>query len=97
MITQEVLITNPTGLHARPAHKFIKLVKSFKSEVFIQSGENETKCDSIIKLLLLSVKPGSMVTVKVDGEDEQVALPAIVEFLEGLAKAEAEADADIEG
>jgi phosphocarrier protein len=92
MISKEVHITNPTGLHARPAHKFIMLVKSFKSDVFINTGEKEAKCDSIINLLLLSVQGGMTVTVKVDGDDENVALPIIVDFLEGLAKVEAEAE-----
>ncbi|MDR2340275.1 MAG: HPr family phosphocarrier protein [Deltaproteobacteria bacterium] len=90
MVTQEVLITNPSGLHARPAHRFIKLAKSFKSDVFLDTGQKQVRCDSIINLLLAAVKPGMTVTVRAEGEDERNALDELVAFLEGLAKSEAE-------
>ena len=89
MISQDVQITNPSGLHARPAHRFIMLVKTFESDVFLDTGEKEVKCDSIINLLLAAVKPGMKVTIKAVGADEDEALPAVVSFLEGLAEAEA--------
>jgi phosphotransferase system HPr (HPr) family protein len=90
MMSQEVHITNPSGLHARPAHRFIKLAKSFKSDIYIDTGGAQVKCDSIINLLLAAVKPGMLVTVRADGPDEAEALPAVVDFLERLAEAEAE-------
>ncbi len=33
-----VLMTNPTGLHARPAVKFSKLAKTFRASVQVRPG-----------------------------------------------------------
>lgn len=86
MVTQKVLISNPTGLHARPAHKFVSFLKDFKSEVLLHVNDTEVNCGSIINLLLAAIKQGTTVEVQVRGEDEAEALPKIVEFLENLAE-----------
>lgn len=84
MVTQTVVISNPTGLHARPAHQFIGFITQFKSQVYMQVGDTEVSCGSILNLLLAGIKKGTTVELRVRGEDENEALPKIVEFLENL-------------
>ena len=86
MLARKILINNPTGLHARPAHNFMALVKKFKSDVFLDVDGKEIKCSSIINLLLAAIKKGTVVELKVAGEDEEEAMARITEFLEGLTE-----------
>jgi phosphocarrier protein len=86
MVSKKIVIKNPSGLHARPAHNFVTLVKKFKSDVFLKVGEKEIKCESIINLLLAAIKKGSVVELKVSGEDEEEAMQKVSEFLEGLSE-----------
>jgi phosphotransferase system HPr (HPr) family protein len=88
MVEGTARITNESGIHARPAGQLVKLVRSFKSDVYIDTGDKEVKCNSIVNLLMAAVKPGATVKVRAEGEDEGEALLAIVSFLEGLALAE---------
>lgn len=84
MVTQQVTITNPTGLHARPAAQFCKFVKKFNSQVFLITDTGKVNCASVINLLSMAVKQGTTVKLEVSGEDEDKALPEIVEFLQSL-------------
>jgi phosphocarrier protein len=86
MISRKVVIKNPTGLHARPAHNFVSLVKKFKSDVLMQVEGKEIKCKSIVNLLLAAIKTGTVIELKITGEDEEEAMTRIAEFLEGLSE-----------
>ena len=57
------------GLHARPATRFVRLAKSFESNVEIAKGEKSVSAKSPVKLMLLGVKENDEVTVKADGAD----------------------------
>ncbi|QEY33760.1 HPr family phosphocarrier protein [Caproiciproducens galactitolivorans] len=84
MVSQKVTISNPTGLHARPASQFCKFLKKFKSKVFLITDTGKADCASIINLLSMAIKQGTTVELQVSGEDEKTALPEIVEFLKSL-------------
>ena len=40
VVSGEALITNPTGLHARPAVKLTKLAKSFSANLRVRVGSD---------------------------------------------------------
>lgn len=84
MVSQTVIISNPTGLHARPASEFCKFIRQFSSEVILATDEAEANAASIINLLSMAIKQGTAVELRVSGEDEKQALPEIVEFLNNL-------------
>lgn len=84
MVSQKVTITNPAGLHARPASQFCRFLKKFHSRVFVITDTGKANCASIINLLSMAIKQGTTVEVEVSGEDEKQALPEIVEFLRNL-------------
>ena len=73
----EIVIHNPTGLHARPAKVLVKLAKQFKSDIKIQNGEKIANAKSMVSVLTLGASKGSNVIVMVDGEDEELALAEI--------------------
>lgn len=70
------------GLHARPATRFVKLAKSFQSDVEIVKESLAASAKSSVKLMLLAVKENDTVTVRAAGVDESQALDALIDFLE---------------
>lgn len=84
MLSAEILIGNPNGLHARPASDFILLAKTFQSQVTLQRVGEATPVNakSIMKLLALAIVQGDHVILSVNGPDEEKAFAALKETLE---------------
>lgn len=70
------------GLHARPATRFVKLAKTFVSDVEIVRDGKSVSAKSSVKLMLLGVKEADLLTVRATGEDEESALSALIAYLE---------------
>ncbi|MET3660873.1 phosphoenolpyruvate--protein phosphotransferase [Aquamicrobium ahrensii] len=70
------------GLHARPATRFVKLAKSFESEIEIVRDGKAVSAKSSVKLMLLGVKEGQEVSVRAEGADAIEAVEALIGFLE---------------
>ena len=86
MTTGKVTIQNETGLHARPGNEFVTFIKSLsgcKIEVENEAGKR-VNGSSLLKVLSLGVKKGSVLTVYCDGENEEENLKKIEEFLANL-------------
>lgn len=73
----EVVIQNPTGLHARPAKVFVNTAKQFQSDIRVLSGEKKANAKSLISMLALGVERGTAICVVIDGTDEEAALDAL--------------------
>lgn len=86
MIQKTVTLTNPTGLHARPASLIVALAQKFESKITLQCGERAIDARSIMSILSGGIKNGSEVTIVCDGPDEVLALTAVAEFIEQLSE-----------
>ena len=85
----ETVIKNPTGLHARPAKVFVKIAKKYQANIRVFHGEKKANAKSMISLLTLGVENGSTIRIEADGEDEDVALVALIQAVEdGLGEEE---------
>lgn len=84
MYAKNVMISNPTGLHARPATQLVKLSESFQCDLQIIHDDNVADPKSIFSLLAAGLSPGLTVTVKGVGVDEQEAVEKICSFIEAL-------------
>jgi phosphocarrier protein HPr len=82
MLSRSVTVANRLGLHARAAAKFVHLASGFQSHVKVSRGSQTMDGKSIMGILLLAAATGSVVTVSVDGKDEQDALDALCRFIE---------------
>ena len=82
MLERQVEITNKKGLHARAAAKLINLAHSFKSDIVVVRGDNEVNGKSILGLLTLAAHKGSWITLRAEGEDEDVAIEKISQLIE---------------
>lgn len=82
MIRQEVQITNTTGMHARPAAKFVKLTNQYKSKIKIELMDKQIDAKSMLNLLSAGICKGTTMTLIAEGEDEVAAMEAAVLFLQ---------------
>jgi phosphotransferase system HPr (HPr) family protein len=76
-----VVITDPIGLHARPAAIVVQTAGRYQARVRITHGERRADARSIIQLLSLGVRQGSEITVTAEGADETDALAAVLAVL----------------
>ena len=73
-------ISDPMGLHARPAGQLVRQAAAFKSRVTIRRGDREADCTRLRRVMALCAAAGETVTFTVDGEDEQAACEAMRAF-----------------
>ena len=79
-----VTITDPTGLHARPAVKLTKLAKKFDAAVEIRASDDDKwiNAKSPNAVMKLKAKFGDVLEIRADGADADQAVEALVELME---------------
>lgn len=83
MVSQTVRVKNPSGLHLRPAGNLCNLALQFDSEITFDYPEGNANAKSVLSVLGACVKQGDEITLICRGEDEEEALKALVEAIEG--------------
>ena len=83
MVSANVKVVNPMGMHMRPAQLFIKEVTPFGCDVTIVFNGKEINGKSIMNLMAACIKCGSELEVRCNGADEQAALDKAIELIEG--------------
>jgi phosphotransferase system HPr (HPr) family protein len=81
MPERTLTVIDPAGLHARPAARFVQIANRFGSRIVIRHADREADAKSLIALLGLTVRPGSVITLTADGSDAEAALAALTEEL----------------
>ena len=76
----EYTITDPVGMHARPAGNLAKKVKEYQSKIVIVKGDKSAEAQKLMAVMALGVKNGEKITVNVEGEDEEKAAAEIETF-----------------
>lgn len=74
-------ITDPEGIHARPAGELVKLAKQYESSITITKDGKTADAKKIFAVMGLAAKQGQEITVKADGADEDTAAAAMEKFL----------------
>jgi phosphotransferase system HPr (HPr) family protein len=80
--TRSVIVVNPQGFHARPAHLFVKLAGSFSCEVEIAKGNEVINGKSILDLLTLGAGNGTTLVLRASGPDCEAAVEALAQLIE---------------
>jgi phosphocarrier protein HPr len=82
MVERTVRIGSTHGLHARPAKLFTQAVAASGSSVTVQkNGGSPVNAASILAVISQGIDHGDVVTIVVDGGDEQAVLDQLVELL----------------
>lgn len=82
MIRRELKVSNRLGLHARATAKLVQLLSGFRSSATLEVRGREVNDKSIMGVMLLAAGPGTEVVLRVEGEDEQAAVEAVVALFE---------------
>lgn len=75
------IITDPQGIHARPAGELIKAIKDFESAIMISKDGKSADAKRIFGVMGLAAKQGQEITMTAEGADEDAAIEAIEAFL----------------
>lgn len=87
MVSQKVIITNPTGLHLRPAGIFCNTAGKFECKVTFKYGNSIANAKSVLSVLGACIKKGDEIEITCEGEDEEEACTAMVQaVLSGLGE-----------
>ena len=82
MVSKELKITNPTGLHLRPAGNLCKEAMKYKSKITFNYGGNIANAKSVLSVLGACIKTGDVITLICEGDDEEEALKDLSAYIE---------------
>ncbi|MDK2802584.1 MAG: HPr family phosphocarrier protein [Oscillospiraceae bacterium] len=80
MKTFSYTITDPSGIHARPAGILVKKAGEFKSAITIKKQEKSGDAKRIFAVMSLGCKQGDEIIFEIDGNDEDIALNVLQSF-----------------
>lgn len=75
------VISDPQGIHARPAGLLVKECAKFGSKITLKKGDKQGDAKRIFAVMSLAAKKGEELVVTIEGEDEEAAAVAIEAFL----------------
>lgn len=84
MYKEDIILKNETGLHARPASILVREASQFISEIMIIKEGNEYNAKSIMSILSMGGVKGDSLTLKAQGEDEEIAVKELVQVLKEM-------------
>ncbi|KFF31618.1 HPr family phosphocarrier protein [Bifidobacterium bombi] len=81
--TRTTAITDPAGIHARPASQFTQAATASGCTVTIskQPGTPGVNASSILSVMGLGIKQGDTVEITVDGENAETVADELIETL----------------
>ncbi len=81
MIERSATVTNPLGVHARPAAQLVKLSNTFESEIQLVKDAVPVNGKSIMGVMMLAAECGSSITVRAHGSDAEAAVTALTDLI----------------
>lgn len=86
MVSEKVVIKNPTGLHLRPAGLFCKTAMQFASKITIEKstyrqGDTSANAKSVLSVLGACIKSGDEIDIICEGKDEEEALRVMADLV----------------
>jgi phosphocarrier protein FPr len=85
--SEPLVVSNPSGLHARPAAVLASRAKQFTSDVRVRRGSDEVNARSVVGIMGLEIARGDRVEIVASGPDANEAVQALSKLvLEGLGE-----------
>jgi len=85
MYSKITKLTNPSGLHARPASLFVSEAKKYKSSITIKNADTDAQpqnAKSVIMVLASALKVNMSIEISADGEDKVEAVDNLIALVE---------------
>jgi phosphocarrier protein FPr len=82
ILSEVVIVSNTTGLHARPAAVLAALSKKFESKILLLKGDSSANAKSVVSIMGLDVGYGDKVQLSTTGSDAKEAIAEILPQLQ---------------
>ncbi len=82
MLERELTVSNRLGLHARATAKLVQVLAGYRCNATLAAKGREVNAKSIMGVMLLAAGQGTPVTVRIEGQDEEAAMEAMVSLFE---------------
>lgn len=76
-VEKQFPLSNPSGLHARPASLLVQTAAPFKAAIEVRTSKRQARADSMSALLSLAARQGETITIRASGDDAQAAIDAL--------------------
>ena len=77
----QYIVTDPMGIHARPAGLLVKAAKPLDSTItIVKEGGKSANATKLMAVMGLAIKAGNAVTVTVEGGNEEANFAAMEKF-----------------
>ncbi|HEV2662764.1 MAG TPA: dihydroxyacetone kinase phosphoryl donor subunit DhaM, partial [Ktedonobacteraceae bacterium] len=77
----QLTLTNPAGLHARPAGLFVQTAGRFQAQIQVLARGRQADAISIMGVLSLGARQGDTITLRASGEQADAAIAALSELV----------------
>ena len=77
VVRKTVVVSNPQGLHARPAELFSRLALQFEADIEVVRDDLRIDAKSILNVLTLGAAQGATLVIEARGADAGKALDAL--------------------
>lgn len=81
MVSQNITVTNKSGLHLRPASELSKVASKLTSEITLVKGDKRVNPKSVLILMSACICCGDEITVECSGENEAEDLQVIIDAI----------------
>lgn len=81
MVKDSLKLELKNGLEARPAALFVQIASKFESHISVIVNEKQVNAKSIMGMMSLGAIKGQTIEIISEGQDEQEAVAALIEFL----------------
>lgn len=79
--SDEIVIPNAEGLHARPSAVLVSLAKKYKADLRLRRGTDQVNARSVVALMGMQVNRGDVVVLEARGEDAEGAIAELSEAI----------------
>lgn len=80
-VSRKVVITNPNGLHMRPASLVAECCRKYESQIELVNGDVRADGRDVLSILTLFATEGTELELKVAGKDAAAAIEAVASLL----------------
>lgn len=78
----EVAVKNKAGIHLRPSSLIVQCAESFESSICIEKEGRVANARSPFDLIMLMAPKGTLLTITVEGTDEEAAISAMLDLID---------------
>ncbi|WP_410513749.1 phosphocarrier protein HPr [Paenibacillus sp. BR2-3] len=77
MVMEKFVVTEESGIHARPASVLVQIASKFKAEIKLEYDGRTVNLKSIVGVMSLGIPHGHSFTISSSGEDEEEAIATL--------------------